>query len=365
MMFGVFVHTSTLGQSQLLSAMAKISGLVRMEAFFIVSGFLSLMLVRKYGGRKTVLKRLTTIGIPLAATLTLLNPVTNYLIYTYHNGHISVISYFAEGSIQDPIGPMVWHLHLWFLFALIAYGLITPLLARSVDQITVTLTKTRRLANDPERQLLMLFSAVPLACLAMRAVFELSLDQALTSSPLRFVVRATFQYLPFFFFGMILYANPRLLENFYSRSRWIQLGISVALLFGARFAFDHLPKIISEAAVLVSEAYFSIIASSFLFKFFRWLVPAENQVYRYMSDASYSVYLFHFALIYVGAWGLRPILTDGHLLYLSVIVWTFGSALLIHSFIIARSPLLRAVFNGKLPVRMATRTELPAVSRTS
>jgi len=115
MMWGILVHTGTLGDSAFFDGATWLSGLVRMSAFFIVSGFLSYMLVERYGARTTVIKRILSVGVPFITCLVLLNPVTNYLIYCYHNPSIPLLEYLRTGGTEKAKGPMVWSLHLWFL----------------------------------------------------------------------------------------------------------------------------------------------------------------------------------------------------------------------------------------------------------
>ena len=43
-------------------------------------------------------------------------PLPSYLIQRYHGGGESFSSFFLGGGWRLPLpGPMVWHLHLWFL----------------------------------------------------------------------------------------------------------------------------------------------------------------------------------------------------------------------------------------------------------
>ena len=79
-LWGIPVHASTVGTSVFFDKVAEVSGWVRMEAFFIISGFLSYMLIKRYGAQPIMRRRLTAVGIPLLSVLILLNPLTNYLI---------------------------------------------------------------------------------------------------------------------------------------------------------------------------------------------------------------------------------------------------------------------------------------------
>jgi len=351
MMYGLFVHTSTLGPSPLFRALAVVSGVVRMEAFFMISGFLSLMLVHKYGPSTTVIKRVASIGIPFAATLLLLNPATNYLVYTYHNGIIPFSEYLRGDILPEPAGPMVWHLHLWFLVTLLVYGIATPWAAAAIEDLQQRDLFRRFEQLDVFWQFSLVCAVVPATCLGLRIVFEVLLEVPLTGSPLFFITKSTLVYFPFFFVGMLMYASKGVFAAFIARMHWGHLGISLGLTVASRYAFDALPKLIAEGFKLTAEAYLATCLSAALFVLFRRMVPEAHPVARYLSDAAYSVYLFHYASIYVLAWTLRPALGDNHALYLSVCVATLLLTLLVHHFLILRSHALRVVFNGKLQIR--------------
>ena len=350
MMYGIFVHTSTLGPSPILKTLAMLSGLVRMEAFFVVSGFLALMLLRKYGTRLTLVKRFASIGIPFAVTLVALNPVTNWLVYSYHNAPIPFWDYLVgSGVSSDPKGPMVWHLHIWFLVTLLLYALVTPLASSIVDWLRSSAV-LRRAETLPSAVVFALIGVgVAGACLGFRVFNDFVLEVPLSYTPFAFIVKSTLVYFPFFFLGMLLFAVPWLLALF-ERMHWVHLAVGVALVIAARLGFDALPKLVAETFKLTSEAYLAVCVTSSLFCLFRRIVPGERPVARYLSDAAYAVYLFHYLTIYVLAWTLRPLLGENQLMYAAVVVGTAVITLLIYHYPVSRIRILGILFNGKLPV---------------
>lgn len=73
--------------------------------------------------------RVLLILVPLLTTLVTLVPTTNYLIHLWHNEPMTPRTYFLErGWARSSLGKDVWHLHLWFLFSLFAYAVVTPAL---------------------------------------------------------------------------------------------------------------------------------------------------------------------------------------------------------------------------------------------
>jgi len=345
MFWGILVHTSTLDPgNRIFSSFAIVSGLVRMEAFFVISGFLAYMLLKKYGAKVTVKKRLLAIGVPFVTALVILNPLTNHLIFSYHNGPIPFADYLAGKGNADPQGPMNWHLHLWFLFALFIYSLLAPAAERIVDKALAAVNFAIR---PPGIAFLAMSVGMMGACLVSRIGFELVKDALPESS--HYVIRSIGNFLPFYVLGMFLFASPRLREVF-STVHWIQLVVSCSLLFVVTHLGGEDPGRMVEVAILSLQTYVAMTLSSLLFWIAGKWVRGENETARRLSDAAYSVYLFHFLSIYLFAHLLRGVVPGSMLLLGLVAVSTFIATLFLHRFVIQRVPLLALLFNGK-PLR--------------
>ena len=345
MFWGILVHTSTLDpDNRVFSSFAIVSGLVRMEAFFVISGFLAYMLLKKYGAKVTVKKRLLAIGVPFVTALVLLNPLTNHLIYTYHNGPIPFADYLAGKETSGAKGPMNWHLHLWFLLALFIYSLLAPAAERLVDKALATVKFAVR---PPGMVFLAMSVGMMVACLGSRIGFELVKDSLPSSS--HYVIRSIGNFLPFYILGMLLFASPRLREVF-SSVHPIQLVVSCFLLFVVtRFGGED-PGRMVEVVILSLQTYVAMTLSSLLFWVAGKWVRGENETARRLSDAAYSVYLFHFLSIYLFAHLLRGVVPSSMILLGLVAVSTFVATLFLHRFVIQRVALLALLFNGK-PLR--------------
>lgn len=348
-MMGVFVHTGTLEPSPIFRGIQFLSSVVRMEAFFIISGFMAYLMLQKYGALVTVKKRFITIGIPFIVTLVLLNPVTNYLIYVHHNAPISFASYLLDGGQENAAGPLVWHLHLWFLVSLLVYGIITPSVPYIID-ISAKISLFTKVNLGSNLIFAIICVAVPIACLSSRVVYEYLFERLFVDTGFSFIVRSTLYYFPFFFLGMTLYKFPRLLKTF-SNFHPIHLIFSVGILSLSILYFDDLPKLVAETIRLLSKAYIAVSLSSTLFFVFHLFLSKRNPIFRYLSDASYSVYIFHFITIYVIADIFGFVFGEGQLYLFFVVVLTFIVTLLIHHFIIQRIEILRLMFNGKFSIR--------------
>lgn len=356
MIWGILVHASTLAASPVFDTAARISGFVRMEGFFIISGILSLHLLRKYGSDGLVLKRCATLGIPLLVGLLLLNPLTNYVVYCFHNETLSLAAYVTGQTIAHPDGPMVWHLHLWFLFALVAYAIATPRLAAITGWIWERARRYRQ-RPSPEGLFLLVSSLVVLACFSGRLVFECLIEPFFPES-LWFVCRATLHYLPFFGLGMLLGHSPRLLGSF-GRFHWLHLALGALLVAGTAVAAPNLPGTVAEGLRLASRTYLGLAMAAALFAVARRLFRREHRWVRRFADASYSIYVLHFLAIYLLATLLRPLLGSGDALILAIVPLTFAVTFAFHHAVVARYAPLRALLNGRIPFRKPSASSQP------
>ncbi len=343
MFWGILVHASTLDpENPVFRFFVTVSGLVRMEAFFVISGFLGYMLLKRYGAKVTVKKRLVAIGLPFFVALVLLNPLTNYFIFNYHNGPVALVDYFGGRGTDGAIGPMNWHLHLWFLIALFIYALLSPAAETLVDKSLAIMKFAIRRAG-------LAFFAISVgmmvSCLASRIMFELVKDTL--PVPWHYVIRSIGNFLPFYVLGMFLFASPRMREVF-SNLHWVQTPVSCLLLMlvSRRFGPDG-NSMGEEVVILCSQTYVASTLSSLLFFAAGKWVRGESEVVRRFSDAAYTVYLFHFLAIYLFAHWLRNVIPGSMLLLSVVSVSTFSATFFLHRFVIHRVPLLGLLFNGK------------------
>ena len=349
MFWGILVHASTVAKEPAFRAMAEASGLVRMEAFFVISGFLAYMLLKKYGALVTVRKRLVAIGLPFVTALTLLNPVTNWLVYNYHNPPIP-FGEFLDGVRVEPVaGPINWHLHLWFLVALFVYSILAPVIQRAVD-VGMRIVGPKSPLKSGESIFLAMAAAVVGGCIGARVVFEYVLEPWLPDS-LDFVTRSVGNYLPFYALGMLLFAAPRLRVVF-SQVHWIQTILSCVLLAGAHELPDSVPNLIGETLVLAAQTYVAICLSSLLFWGSEKWVGSESKTARSLSESAYTVYLFHFLVLYLCAFAFRDLVANSFALLCLISAVTFVITLGIQHFVIRKVALLELLFNGKTPRRV-------------
>lgn len=306
----------------------------RMPAFFVVSGLFCAMALRRYGPGKFLWRRLTRILLPLFVTALVLNvPVAWFLFHAVGRDEFlpGSVSFWWDGR---------WVLHLWFLWFLLLFVLTTPL---------VLATRTWRVlvASQSQRLGIVLFPLAFATVMMLPETFS-SLNQrvAFLGYPhdwLRLGV--------FFYFGLMLGERPDL-QLAFSRHSVLNTVLAVLLIVLCFYRFDFPGEwwwqrwfIELLHGVGIFAAIHLVVAA-----FSRWC-QRDRAVLRYLADTSYSVYLFHHAIVPVLGWLLIGFTLPLLLKYLLVVAGAIAISLWLHHRLVRPFALTRLLFNGELPRR--------------
>jgi glucan biosynthesis protein C len=350
MLYGLLLHGATIGDTFLFHVISVTSEHFRMATFFLVSGYFTAMVASRNSLTTFLKNRGRLILVPLFAGVLLLNPITNWLIQLYHGGGESLSDY-VNGGWRLPLpGPVVWHLHLWFLISLFVYAMLTPLLLRFAATDVVTGLVARLERAGPLLHLFVLTLLVGLCVVVLRGIA----DQLLPFLPERwhFLVKATSNFLAYFAAGLFAFRHGSLFEAMH-RLFWAGL-----LLFGAAYLLHplvaaDLPRWLERATYWIARAGFIFLIVCGLLAIARRLVTKGSPLLSRLTDGVYSFYIFHFLVIYVIANLLRPFTDNLYLTYVAILVIGYPLLFLIHERLIAPSPLMTLLFNGKTVQRQA------------
>lgn len=353
MLFGILVHTNTLFDPSLYPIVNGISQHFRMPTFFLVSGFFVALVTHRTSATAMFRRRTLAIMLPFLSALILLNPVTNYLVHIYHNPWMSPVEFFSGGWRAPAEGPGVWLLHLWFLLSLWFYVAISPALG-----FVFNLAPAKRLAGRlagwrPDVLIFALALAVAIGVMALRGFYAVILEPAIEGSRLAWTARATLQNLPYFMLGIAAYATPALFERLH-RVSWPTLVLGLVLVLGLDRLGGALPDAAGTLAEIFARALLTVANIAALLWISRALFSKANGFVAALTDSIYTVYLFHYLAIYV--WGnlLAGDVTSDPLLYFVVTALTFLSTFALHRWVIARTPILTLMFNGRPMPRSRT-----------
>lgn len=349
-LYGVLVHSATLGVGWPLSLVSEISGYFRMGTFFLVSGFFGAMGLQRAGTAGFLQKRAVALLVPLICGVLLLNPVTNWLIWNWHNPHMDFAQFTARMASDDlpPYrGPLNWHLHLWFLLSLSFYAMMAPAVMGAVRRLS-RLAKGLgdRLATLPGWLcVIAVATLVALTSLGLRIFYEIALEPLLPrGGSTLWLVFNTLYYWPMFLTGMAVFHHKGLAARFqYLSLPALALGLTAVLAVR-----EIMPPsgLMWEGAQLLSRAFLTVAAIASLMAIFaRWF--SKPGFLSRSADAVYSIYILHFMVIYLIAHALHRLGLSQVPQFIVVAGLTVPVLFLLHRFVIRPSPLLSLMLNGK------------------
>lgn len=293
---------------------------MRMPLFFMISGFFTAMMWQSRGLRRLGEHRLKRIGLPLLVGMFTIIPLT-YLL-----------------SAPGEFGPFDWLtswllglFHLWFLLYLLLLAAGFMIVARLGLQF-------RHWAW---------WLLIPLTLLPQYFNQEgFGADTPTTLLPAPQIIAL---YSVFFIFGVFFYQRGIAVR------RWWTWGIAPALvIFPVGLAFTYPDQAAGGAAAaewtpavaaLLKTAYAWLMIFGMM-GLFRWAMSQERFWVRYMSDASYWLYVAHVPLVIAGQQLAAAADANPHLSFALILAGTTGILLLIYQLGVRYTP-VGIMLNGK------------------
>ena len=360
MVLGIFLHAASvylLGVTWLVNdpvdhiAFNYINATIhifRMPAFFVVAGFFALWSVRRYGARGFLQRRLVRLGVPLAATVAVVNLFEAYVLAARQTSGLDILA-FLERSFPQWLVAGEWVGHLWFLVVLVVYvvllamGAANARLVRSMSRGVACLgEKLPSWVADTSVWLFVLPLTSFVGLAAAKVFPDLHIHYG-TLSGYTFL-----EYLPFFVFGLLLAASPRLFEGQLKLRWWVLLIIAAA--YAAPFVMPR--ETVGLAAAIGQEYVRQLLiwsASLFVLALFHRFCLRERPFFSRLAEAALTIYLFHHLVVVV--LGSLMIGTGIALWmkYTVIVIATFAITWVIHLVLVAPLPLVRFLFNGQRP----------------
>ena len=269
----------------------------RMPIFFLLSGFFTAMLWERRGTRALINHRLKRVGIPLVIGAFTIVPIQIYwwILATESEIHL------AEALWIVPFGWLGGLHHLWFLWVLLL-----------LVSIFTGLAFLRVTFSDRRVWWILLLVVLLPQLLMSEETWGPDTSAGLLVNP---VVLA--YYLCFFLFGAFMY-QTKLAIN----SKWTFVLVPAIIIFfggiGLEFRDEGTWAHYASSALQVAYAWAMCFGLMGLFK----IIASKNRPWvRYLSDASYWIYLWHLVLIFP-AQALAAELTLN--VHLEVILIIFG-----------------------------------------
>jgi len=275
----------------------------RMPVFYVMAGFFAALLLEQRGIVEFVRNRAVRVLVPFVGAWAVLFPVVT-LLATIGAGldepeviPSRFVAFFTSGELLRQLDPM----HLWFLeYLLIFYALALAAmpLARRRPALVGGLDRVfRAVVTSPLGPGVFAIVTFPILCLMQ----EGTLDDPSGFIPQGGILVA---YLVFFAAGWLLYRNADLLPVLCRLPRapiLLGLGLGVAVLGGYsiwhrwQWPADHASLWFLTGALLVSLSMW-LFTLGFTGVFLRCLEQPLAWL-RYLSDASYWLYLVHMPVL--------------------------------------------------------------------
>jgi fucose 4-O-acetylase-like acetyltransferase len=293
------------GGAEIVDAVVWFVHTWHMPLFFAISGFLAAGAMRRSTAVRQLRARFRRLGLPLAVGMLTVVPLANLLV-------IGAAAIWPRRGALPPKRELdianVFTLsprHLWF----IAYLLMISLVAIGIWLAIQRAPGLGAAINRGFRILIGSWWAVPVLASVSAAILITktgwvaggTASNSLIPAPTLFAY-----YSLFFFFGWLLSGQTDLLEDL-KRGAWLRLGAGVLIAVPAFLLFyDNgdftgnvgTPGILAEVDALRLYGLFTVGMVCWLTLFGIWGVLAryvrkESRVLRYLSDASFWIYLIH------------------------------------------------------------------------
>ena len=362
MLIGVFFHAALIyadpevwawivsddERSPFFTVLASTTNTFRMPAFFIISGFFALFTLDRYGVWRFFRVRLERLAVPLIAAAVFLNSLQAWVVY--HMAHGGGPGFAAWLGQTRYLADGVWVQHLWFLVNLIIYfGAVAAVDALGIAaRMRSGLSTLRRIRGahllfDGGRYVLWL-PGFGMAVAALAALWPAVREPILGFiSPFWLL-----WFTPFFIFGLWLHDDRRLQADFTCFHRWyaiaLLLGIAARIWLGPAKDAPSLPL---QIAAMYAQQLTMWLGCALCFAFFHRFLDRRSQFLAYMSDATYTIYLFHHvAVVYLG-FALLDAAIGPYAKYLIISAVVSLVTVAVHHFVVLRFDLARYLFNGK------------------
>lgn len=309
----------------------------RMPAFFVVAGFFGAFSLSRRPVRAFLAERMTRLLVPCLATLMTFNLIQLFALAPRPITIDSLVE-FAVQSWQSGRGIA----HLWFLLVLACHCILLAACARLWHHAAELPDPTTRYPRGAVGGLVLCGIVLGVGGRVIGALGPGWMHGYVGGliNPMEVL-----EYLPFFVAGLALHGRMQLLRAFASPGvgALAAAGLAVAGLTWSEGIAGRPAQMVSAAAGLT----LTWTAVRACFWVFRMLTDRHSPTFRYLSDASYSIYLAHHLLVIMTAGLLVGLPWHAGWKFLVVVTVTTIAALLFHELAVRRSEILTLLFNGK------------------
>lgn len=334
--------------SFLITILAGAITCVRMPAFFMMAGLLSALVLDRRDRLVWLKKRLVRLLLPLATSVLLISPMAMVVIahQTARQGDGGTWPEVLAGLLTTT--GYHWIGHLWFLIVLTEMSLVIYLLAPYLPRIRAAVLDRFGGPDGLGRKMALAFCLITIPySIAVTLFFEIlpGVSDPIFQVAQALEIEGMLKMLPYFLAGALLYGQP--LARFHT-DRLILIIAAVALAaFSVAFVETGvLIKLILYVGRGIAAPLVCWIAISYGAR--KW--AQHNRYVQHLTDASFTVYLFHYPICVALGYFLVQTDLNIYLAFTLNVCVTLMAALLCHE-AISRSRVARFLFNGETAKR--------------
>jgi len=322
-----------------------------MPVFFVMSGFMASLLSSARGVSAMLKNRLNRIGYPLLIGLVILFPLTViatfYLKFSIAGDGTPLLSavnkLYADHFEWRNLRPIhLWFLYYLFLFCLGAAAIITVLRKRFPQAAVIIKQKFAAVYSTKASPLL--FAALNFVLLAIRKKDAIETPGTFS---INFTVLIT--YALFFAFGWMLYYEKDRFKHF--QKGWLFYGIVGYLFFNIKLLIFGIPGLNHLKWGIYALGASNAIALWFLlYGFIGFFLKYFNNYSargRYLSNASYWIYLVHFPMVFFLQAAFININLSVYLKFTLVVVISLALSMLSYHYLVRDRFIGRFLNGGK------------------
>jgi peptidoglycan/LPS O-acetylase OafA/YrhL len=290
----------------------------RIPLLFFVSGMGVYFAIQNRNWKQLLLERGRRIFIPFVFGIFAIVPISIYFWQRYYHRDLHYS--------PNPA-------HLWFLGNIFVYVIIlSPVffyLKRNEEERIVTWIK--KCLSNPLGLLIVIAAFIVEVLLVDPNLYEL---YAMTW-------HGFFLGLLAFFFGFLFVLCGSSFWNMLLKWRWLFLAVAVSLYTYRLLQFQM--KVPNFQLVIESDCWiFSLFAFGYKY------LNSYSKALRYLSLATYPIYIVHFIFLFLASLLIFPLDMDVHLKFILVLVFTITGCFTFYEFVIRRINIIRPLFGLKM-----------------
>lgn len=344
--------------SESVSVFVLISHAFRMPLFFLVAGYFGHLVFHKKGNYQFVRSRYVRLGIPLVLGWCLLRPM---LVAGWIMGADSMrgdvdIAAALQASVSNVMqspGEFLTGTHLWFLYYLLLVS-TGVLVLRALLQLHAPVYRAVCELTDALVYWLSHSRLAGVVCILLIAGCLWFMSHWGIDTPDKSLIPqipVLMLYGGFYLLGWALHRRPDAMTEL-SQTGWVGAVacvlaiVTVTGLSSFELQTGHVHYLLIKAGYLLAYAAMMWTLILLTLRVARYFVNKANPVVRYLSDASYWLYLFHLPVVIWLQIAFAELPLHWFLKLVSICVITLCAGLLCYAVFVRRTG-LGALLNGK------------------